>query len=123
MKKILLSLLALVAMTVVACGPNKAVEAQKTLLTESIAKVDSIQSLDELVAFQMNFAAQDSINAVALADLDAASEDATVLADLNAQWVAKMQAKSDELVALKAAADTADSIAAREARAALVVKK
>ncbi|MEG2864973.1 MAG: hypothetical protein RR872_01540 [Mucinivorans sp.] len=123
MKKILLSLLALVAMTVVACGPNKAVEAQKTLLTESIAKVDSIQSLDELVAFQMNFAAQDSINAVALADLDAASEDATVLADLNAQWVAKMQSKSDELVALKAAADTADSIAAREARAALVVKK
>ncbi|MEF9949673.1 MAG: hypothetical protein RR980_00900 [Mucinivorans sp.] len=126
MKKIFLSLLALVALTVVACGPNKAVEAQKTLLTESIAKIDSIQTMADFQAFQQEFAAQQSAfmteNADAMKEVEAGSEEAKVLEDLNAQWVAKMQSKSDELVALQMAADS-DTMTVIETAEVKVVKK
>lgn len=113
MKKIFLSMLALVALTMVACGPNKAIEAQKTLFTESIAKMDSIQTMEQLQMFQEDFAAKQQAfmaeNAEALKEAQATEEDKKAIEELSAQWVEKMQTKVNELVAVQMA--IADSIA------------
>lgn len=114
MKKIFLSMLALVALTMVACGPNKAIEAQKTMLTESIAKIDSIQTMEQFQMFQEDFATKQQAfmteNAEALKDIEANEVEKKAIEELSAQWVEKLQAKANEIVAAQQA--VADSIMA-----------
>lgn len=123
MKNIFLSLLALVTLTMVACGPNKVVEAQKTILTESISGIDSIKTMDDFQVFQQDFAAKQQTflteNADALKDIEADAEQTKAISDLQTQWVAKMQDKAQELIAAQMAAQT-DSIATAQQDSILI---
>lgn len=114
MKKIFLSMLALVALTMVACGPNKAIEAQKTMLTESIAKIDSIQTMEQFKMFQEDFTTKQQAfmteNAEALKELESNEVEKKAIDELGTQWVEKLQTKANELVAAQQA--VADSIMA-----------
>lgn len=109
-------------MTMVACGPNKLIETQKQILTESIAKIDSVETMEAFAAFQQEFDAKlatfNTENADAIKDFKPSEEETKVLEDLRITLTTKMSDKAQTLVAaqaeLQAAADSlakADSIA------------
>lgn len=121
-------MLALAAVVFVACGSNKVIEQQKAMLSSGIAKIDSINTMEQFQAYQQEFTAAQTAfmteNAEAL-QAKVSEEDAAAIAELSATWSTKMQAKGDSLVAAQIAADTAAVAAAlaAEQAAAAVVKK
>lgn len=99
MKKTFLSLFALVALTLVACGPSKAYTSTADYMNSQMAKLDSVQTFDELVAFQAAFVegGKEITNANNLAGEELTEQEDADLNALAAKLTEKMQAKVQEL--------------------------
>lgn len=100
MKQLFLSLIALVALTMVSCGPDKTIEANKAIYTESIISIDSIQDLAGLQIFQEDFIVKENAfnaeNEAAIAKFT--EEDKQAIETLKADMIVKLQQKANTLV-------------------------
>lgn len=99
MKKTILSLFALVALTLVACGPSKAYTAAADYMNSQMTKLDSVHTFDELVAFQTAFVegGKEISNATNLSGEELSEKEDADLNALAAKLTEKMQSKVQEL--------------------------
>lgn len=109
MKKVFLSALVLAAVLFVACGSNKAIEQQKELWNSSIAKLDSITTMEQFQTYQEEFLADQAAYMAEHAETlkeGVTEEELAEVSALSVLWSEKMQAKNDSLVAAMSAVDS-----------------
>lgn len=95
MKKILLSLLALSAVVLVACGPSKTYTAIETATKTAMTDLDTVTTATSVATIANNWATACSDAKTATGELK--GEEATKVADLGAALQTKVTAKSDSL--------------------------
>lgn len=117
MKKVLLSLVALSAVALVACGPSKSFTETEKAVNEACAQLDAVTSIDQIATIGGEF--ETKCAAIVTANGDKMSETETAkIEEITAAMVAKLQVKADSLnqIAAAAAAEAA-ALAAAEAEA------